>query len=175
MNDFILIDYLKLNSERLIDFANNINPELIMRDGDVNEISLKDLYPYMDEDNVLDQVPLLIEKYLKSYNIKYFFSHANILKIKNGSMNVHFDEEIDAGKLRIFTTIIYLNDVKEGGELVFPIQNIRIKPERNKIVIIPASFMYPHYVDHCNEDRYVLKLQYYIETENYNGEYNYIK
>eukprot|EP00941_MAST-03F_sp_MAST-3F-sp1_P004777 g4777.t1 len=47
----------------------------------------------------------------------------------NTSGSVHVDNE------RIFTVIIYLEDVKNGGETFFPNLNISVKPERGKALI----------------------------------------
>ena len=46
-------------------------------------------------------------------------------------------------RTRIVTYLWYLNDVKEGGETVV-FDNIKIKPEAGKLLIFPASWMYPH-------------------------------
>ena len=45
---------------------------------------------------------------------------------------------------RVLTWTIYLNDVEEGGETEFLYQSKRIKAEKGKILIFPASFTHAH-------------------------------
>tara|TARA_Y200000002_G_scaffold274945_1_gene229230 strand:- start:1288 stop:1992 length:705 start_codon:yes stop_codon:yes gene_type:complete len=44
------------------------------------------------------------------------------------------------GGNRIITALIYLNDVKEGGNTYFPKLDIRIKPEQGKLLLFFPSF-----------------------------------
>lgn len=46
-------------------------------------------------------------------------------------------------RTRIITYLWYLNDVEEGGETVV-FDNIKIKPEAGKLLLFPASWMFPH-------------------------------
>ena len=46
-------------------------------------------------------------------------------------------------RTRVVTYLWYLNDVEEGGETIV-FDNIKIKPEAGKLLIFPASWMYPH-------------------------------
>ena len=45
---------------------------------------------------------------------------------------------------RVLTWSIYLNTIEEGGETEFLHQSKRIKPEKGKILIFPASFTHLH-------------------------------
>jgi len=45
---------------------------------------------------------------------------------------------------RAFTLVIYLNDVKEGGETEFLHYSTRVQPKAGRIVIFPAAFPYLH-------------------------------
>jgi len=58
--------------------------------------------------------------------------------------------------LRYASVILHLNTVHEGGELVFPEQDIKIKTEEGKLVIFPPYGMYGHYTTPSNEPREVL-------------------
>jgi prolyl 4-hydroxylase len=67
-----------------------------------------------------------------------------VLRYKEGNF---IDEHADrATARRILSGLIYLNDDFEGGELIFPRQNLTIKPEAGMVVMFPASFAYPHRV-----------------------------
>ena len=46
---------------------------------------------------------------------------------------------------RILAWMIYLNDVTDGGETVFPTQNKKFQPRRGDILIWPAYFTHPHH------------------------------
>jgi hypothetical protein len=47
---------------------------------------------------------------------------------------------------RAFSTIVYLNDNFEGGEIVFPLQNTRIKPLEGLLVGFPSGSEFVHEV-----------------------------
>ena len=77
-----------------------------------------------------------------------------------GIFNYHSDEKIDkmgdTYKSRIVTYLWYLNDVEEGGETII-FDNVKIKPEAGKLLLFPASWMFPH----CgkmpiSDDKYII-------------------
>ena len=77
--------------------------------------------------------------------------------------HVHGDGEVVFGKensnhtlLRYASVILHLNTVHEGGELVFPAQNKKIKTELGKVIIFPPYSMYQHYTTPSNEPREVI-------------------
>lgn len=47
----------------------------------------------------------------------------------------YFSEQIKRGGQRIYSVIIYLNEVEKGGETYFPRVNISVKPETGKVLI----------------------------------------
>ena len=56
---------------------------------------------------------------------------------------------------RIATMLFFLNDVPEGGEIYFPLQDIKIKPEAGKGLIFPPGYHHPHEVLPPKTARYV--------------------
>jgi predicted 2-oxoglutarate/Fe(II)-dependent dioxygenase YbiX len=74
----------------------------------------------------------------------------------------HSDSEIiitperPSSLLRYASVVLHLNTMVEGGELVFPDQNQKIKTEAGKVVIFPPYGFYQHYTTPSNEDREVL-------------------
>lgn len=58
-----------------------------------------------------------------------------------------FGEHIDATPTtptRVFALILYLNDVAEGGETEFPVQDIKVAPRAGRLAISPCTWTYPH-------------------------------
>ena len=62
----------------------------------------------------------------------------------DGYFKQHVDQNAGGTALRIFAIIMYLNDVLEGGETEFPHYNIKIKPEKGKVLIFPCNYLFPH-------------------------------
>ncbi len=58
--------------------------------------------------------------------------------------------------LRYATLLIYLNSV-EGGETVFPQQQVKVQPEQGKIVMFPAMMTHPHEVLSPRGDRFIMQ------------------
>jgi Rps23 Pro-64 3,4-dihydroxylase Tpa1-like proline 4-hydroxylase len=89
----------------------------------------------------------------KKYNFKeinengLFFETIMIQKYKSnkGRYVYHndFSSESDQKRYRVLTYIYYLNDVDEGGETQFW-DNYKVKPQKGKLVLFPASWTYPH-------------------------------
>jgi hypothetical protein len=98
-----------------------------------------------------------LEKYTKQVNNGYtnykvlptesFFKVFQMQRyIKNkGKFIYHSDDQIDFSdrSTRILTYLWYLNDVDEGGETEICVDK-KIKPTQGKLLIFPASWLYPH-------------------------------
>jgi len=64
---------------------------------------------------------------------------------KNSGKYVFHTDELffkDRKTHRVITFIWYLNSIEEGGETVF--ENIKIKPEKGKLLLFPSNWTYPH-------------------------------
>ncbi len=58
---------------------------------------------------------------------------------------------------RLFTVMFYLNDIEEGGETIFPMSDISIKPKAGTIVIFPCGWPWVHYGDTpISNDKYIV-------------------
>ena len=65
--------------------------------------------------------------------------------VGGGYSTWHFEAYDLANSGRVFTWIIYLNDLPEGeGETEFFYQHKRIRPEKGTIVIFPAQYTHIH-------------------------------
>lgn len=102
----------------------------------------KKIRPFLKDysDRFLGQLPL------ESISI----SHIGFLNDEFGEFTeLHYDWELVKVKsreiiIKPFVILVYLSDVQEGGELLFPIQNIQVSPKLGKAVIFPCNFTYPH-------------------------------
>ena len=80
-----------------------------------------------------------------------------------GKYIYHNDSAFESTKYRVITYIWYLNDVEEGGETEFW-GEYRVKPEKGKLVLFPASWTFPH----CGKmpishDKYIITGWLYID------------
>jgi hypothetical protein len=77
---------------------------------------------------------------------------------KKGRYIYHSDAAFEPSKnrFRVLTYIWYLNDVEEGGETLFW-DNYKIKPQKGKLVLFPASWIFPHSgLMPISNDKYIL-------------------
>tara|TARA_R110002020_G_scaffold470135_1_gene695677 strand:- start:12 stop:617 length:606 start_codon:yes stop_codon:yes gene_type:complete len=87
----------------------------------------------------------------------------NILKYEKGQAyhSTHADYfPYGLTNLRHLSGVCFMSDVSEGGELVFPQQDLEIKPERGKLVIFPSGWTHAHHTMPVLSDdlRYVFQL-----------------
>jgi len=77
---------------------------------------------------------------------------------RGGYHHFHVENSGVHNMRRCMAYIVYLNDIKEGGETEFLNQSIRVKPEAGKIVIFPAYFTHIHRGNPVlsGEDKYIL-------------------
>jgi len=74
---------------------------------------------------------------IKDYSVRVYEKN-------DGHFDCHIDQGPGGNVTRTFAVIIYLNDVDEGGETEFPNFNIKVKPEKGKVLIFPCNYLFPH-------------------------------
>jgi hypothetical protein len=82
--------------------------------------------------------------YESLYNFKMDYMEAiNFVRYNPGQ---HFAVHADHGFSYTCTlsSVMYLNDDYEGGELWFPYLNINFKPQAGDIVLFPSTYIYAH-------------------------------
>jgi len=85
-----------------------------------------------------------LNNYQKRYNVEMNYMEAiNFVRYGPGQ---HFQVHADHGFSYVCTisSVMYLNDEYEGGELYFPNFDLTIKPEYGDIVFFPSTFIYAH-------------------------------
>ena len=119
--------------------------------------------------NLEKEIPHSINAYLKRFSAqvgqKPLFNMTLASRIPNTEMEEHFDynpEEIGNGNIFAnITSLIYLNDDYEGGEIVFPYQNTTYKPNSGSLLIFPSNYL--HKVLECyGNSRYSILACYYF-------------
>jgi hypothetical protein len=72
----------------------------------------------------------------------------------------HSDSEFNfiekKSMVRYASVVLHLNTVQDGGELIFPNQDVKIKTEEGKLVIFPPYGMFGHYTTPSEEPREVI-------------------
>jgi hypothetical protein len=147
------------NPEQLIDFA-LLRPEKwrdsMVSDGEegvvdkeVRNTRILDVPATYDNDIKWFEVSQLVWTYANRYSMQYDagFSNMESLQLLHYSTNEgfykpHFDS--GPGMQRIFSALLYLNDVKSGGETYFNEFDVSVKPKAGRLALFPANFVYTH-------------------------------
>jgi hypothetical protein len=86
-----------------------------------------------------------VKDYCQKHNISElrYWESLNFVKYGPGQ---HFQEHTDHGYSYncVVSTVTYVNDDYEGGEIYFRKQGIKIKPKAGDLFIFPSNYMYPH-------------------------------
>lgn len=85
-----------------------------------------------------------LDDYAARYNITFnYLEPVNINRyLPEQQYHLHADD--GPGLHRIISALLYLNDVDEGGETVFPIFDVSVKPRAGRLVIFPSNYAYAH-------------------------------
>jgi len=74
----------------------------------------------------------------------------------NQKFHDHIDDHPALGVRRVSLSL-YLNDNYDGGEIIFPRFNLKIKPKANQLILFPSSYVYNHeIVPVTHGERYVV-------------------
>jgi len=155
--DLELIQEIKNQSRQYIKLGKK--DMYLTRGGDTVEISL---LPELKElDNKLHNLVQKIQTELvqdtfypqhKSADTGYQYHRYNV----GDECTIHADGEMMDGLLRYASVVIHLSTNDEGGELVFPQQNKKIKTEEGKVVVFSPHGGYGHYVTPSSTPREVV-------------------
>ena len=94
--------------------------------------------------DVVLSIGTCVDDYSKKYKLDLNYMEAvNFVKYSSGQ---HFDGHSDHGHSYVCTvsSIAYLNDGYEGGELYFEHLKEKIKPAFGDIIVFPSAFIYKH-------------------------------
>jgi Rps23 Pro-64 3,4-dihydroxylase Tpa1-like proline 4-hydroxylase len=137
-SDALVGDYQKIKDYRdCVDFK-------IRRD------TLKSGDPKADKiaaihDQITEKLNECLEHYVQTFRMNplTYMEAINFVKYGPGQ---HFQVHPDSGPTYHcdVSTVMYLNDDYEGGELMFPHFEYTYKPEYGDIVLFPSNFLYSH-------------------------------
>ena len=116
-----------------------------------------------------------IEKYVNELDVgpdmprSYGFEEFRMKKYENNGYD-QFKDHVDVGDygsaIRFMVIFIYLNDVEEGGETVFPKLDLKIKPECGKVLIFPPHWQYRHAgLPPVSNDKYIAGTYLHYSTQ----------
>lgn len=157
------------NCQEIIDFAKS-NP-LDWKDSEIGhgvidkEVRSADVFyknSYYDTDIIWFQIAKTIWKYADEYGKEYDapFSSIEPIQMLHYSPNTGFyiaHADSGPGVPRIFSAVLYLNDVEDGGETYFNYFDISVTPKAGRLILFPANYMYKHEAKPLsNSDKYVI-------------------
>lgn len=86
------------------------------------------------------------------------YVYGRVYRKNQGFYKAHVDASSPGNSSRCISLLLYLNNIKEGGELFFPYQNKTISPEEGRLVIFPSNWMFLHEAKTpISNDRYILR------------------
>ena len=95
-------------------------------------------------DSLISTLWQCVNHYCQPYKIKMQFIEAvNFLKYEEGCY-LKFHSDHSWAYTCSVSTVSYLNDDYEGGELIFEHLDYVYKPQRRDIVVSPSNFIYSH-------------------------------
>lgn len=85
------------------------------------------------------------DAYANNYGI-YFTSMENpqVLHYDTGEGFYEPHMDASAANARVFSSLLYLNNVDEGGETYFNRIDLSIKPQAGTLIMFPANYVYLH-------------------------------
>lgn len=118
-------------------------------EGNIHSIATKSNFDIMHDYNRVTGacMQLYMEKFpvIQQYDLTSYY--LNVQKTKAGEGYHIWHPESDGGSSstkRVLVSMIYLNDVEEGGETEFLYQHKRFKPKKGTVLIWPAYFTHTH-------------------------------
>lgn len=115
-----------------------------------NENSLNNLPSMADLVRLSLRLTESFKKYENDYKGRFFAvtkGHEGYAILRYGvnqKFNTHVDDHPDF--TRRVSTVYYLNEDYEGGEIYFSKFNVRYKPKANELLIFPSNYVYSHAV-----------------------------
>lgn len=127
-----------------------------------NELLARPYFDILEEEELVNLRSLMakiIDKLKDFYNVTdelYMCSMFFAKQYPGAQVVMHSDVDRGANPHFEYSSVLYLNTLKVGGELKFASLNYSHKPEKGDLVFFPSKTTGMHYVKPVNEDRYSL-------------------
>jgi hypothetical protein len=135
--------------EALVGYAQKMPEYRDCVDCKIGDVHLQHLPPQFEElrniyNDTLVNLRHCVDDYQQRYNIGLNYMEA-INYVRYGE-NQHFQVHTDHGFSYTCTmsSVMYLNDEYDGGELWFPYLDLEFKPEYGDIVLFPSTYIFAH-------------------------------
>jgi hypothetical protein len=153
---------LNKNIKNTIDLHMAFEPELFIDiDKKLHSILNKSIYEYIDKLNSNCLTITMLHFTDSGFNIQKYFKNDGFYVYHN-DFCVDYKNE----KYRLFTYLLYLNNIDEGGETEF-FGNYKIKPKPGKLLLFPACWTYPHKaLLPISNDKYIITGWIYFSKKN---------
>jgi len=120
--------------------------------------------PYVNKPFIQHFFKNIYPLYVKKYSIIHNFQKHTIFDVKiqktkigEGFHTWHTENIRMESRNRFAVFMVYLNDVKEGGETEFLYQKCRFKPKKNTLLLWPSGFTHTHRGNPpLSNDKYVI-------------------
>jgi hypothetical protein len=101
-----------------------------------------DIFPKFDKEifSVIDQGLKDYAEHNPYFVVEKDDGYTLLKAIQGDSIPTHWEP-------RTLKAMLFLTDSYKGGELVFPRQNLTLKPKSGTLILVPGSFLYPHLVN----------------------------
>lgn len=86
-----------------------------------------------------------VDKYAINFNFSFkSMENIQIIHYKNNQSSYSYHVDDGPGMNRVCSSVLYLNDVDEGGETHFEHFDISIQPKMGRMLVFPANYVYSH-------------------------------
>lgn len=95
----------------------------------------------------------ILKDYCLEYDVELWDYERNRAMIYDPGcfFDAHKDDTLKV--YRRVSTVFYINDDYEGGEISFPFLNITIKPKANQLLIFPSAYLFVHSISEVKKSR----------------------
>lgn len=157
------INLIENSSKRIGGFMNKDSHPIVDTNVKLSEdLNFSLLFPKETQDllllfsNIFEKYENDINTILNIQSCEHFIGR--VYRKNKGHYKQHIDCYSSKTIARCLSMLLYLNDVKEGGELVFSNQGLDIKAKEGRIVVFPSYWMYKHGAEiPLDTDRYMIR------------------
>ena len=132
-------EHLHFNDQKFFPESKDVSPHDYYRK---EMVAVADML-YSSLDRAFDHYSTQIYPFARK-NIKNREESIHLLRYgQTGHLPAHQDQGVSS---RVLSTVMYLNDDYEGGDIEFRHSNVKLKPRAGSIIFFPSNFLYIHEV-----------------------------